>query len=731
MGTTLNIIVVKQLLRKFKQLKKLSLVLVTAFTFSGIFAVGQASAAQYSPSFKDTEIIQFVTIVGKNLKKTMIVDPNVRGKVNVRSYDLLTEEQYYQFFLNVLEVYGFSAIESDNNIIKVIRNKDAKTSAIPVIGSGSSIVGDEMVTRIVEVKNVTVRELVPLLRQLSDQAGGGNVTNYDPANVIMLTGTAATVNRLVKIIERVDKAGDQDVQIIKLKFASAGEMVRIVEAMNKSTGGKAGQPTFLIPKIVADDRSNSVIVSGEIKARERVARLINRLDSELETSGNTRVYHLKYSQAEDLVKVLQGVSKTIASETKTQGSKSNVKTETSIEAHESTNALIITAVPDMLRSLEAVIRQLDVPRAQVMIEAVIVEVYETDGVSLGVQLGNENFGYTQFTNGPATITSVAAGVEAAKTTDGDIVPAVYSSETGNLISGQYTTNDVEGDYTLLAAALGSTSGLVTGIVSGDWAAIIQAVSSNTNSNILATPSITTLDNEEAYFIVGQEIPILTGSTSSSTNSNPFQTVERQEVGIKLRVTPQVNEGSAVQLVIEQETSSVSGNTGIDISINKREIKTTVMAESGSTVVLGGLIDEDIQESVQKIPLLGDLPLVGWLFKSTSTSTRKRNLMVFLRATIIRDANVMDEISESKYNFIRADQIRKQEEGLSLMSDDKLPILPKWNDALALPPSFKEYQESIKAEKEDSSKGVLLQDDSLKNYSPIDVLQNQSEQENNH
>jgi general secretion pathway protein D len=718
MGTTLNVFVVKQLTHKFKQLKQwgvvLGLVLRTALFFGSIFAVGQASAAQYSPSFKHTEIVEFVTIVGKNLKKTMIVDPNVRGKVNVRSYDVLTEEQYYQFFLNVLEVYGFAAVEMNNNIIKIIRNKDAKTSSIPVVGSNSGIVGDEMVTRIVEVKNVTVRELVPLLRQLSDQAGGGNVTNYDPANVIMLTGTAATVNRLVKIIERVDRAGDQDVEIIKLHYASAGEMVRIIEAMNKSTGGKAGQPTFLIPKIVADDRSNSVIVSGEVKARERVIRLVKRLDSELETSGNTRVYYLKYSKAEDLVKVLDGVSKTIASEATTTKAKSRSKskTETSIEAHEPTNSLVITAQPDMLRSLEAVIRQLDVRRAQVLIEAIIVEVYETDGVSLGVQWGNENFGFTQFTNGPATISSVAAGVKAAETTKGETVPAVYSSETGNKISDEYSLNDIEGDFTLLGAALGSTSGLVAGIVTGDWAAIIQAVSTDTNSNLLATPSITTLDNEEAYFIVGQEVPIITGSTSSSNNSNPFQTVERQEIGIKLRVTPQINEGSAVQLSIEQESSSVSGNTGVDISINKREIKTTVIAESGEMIVLGGLIDEDVQESVQKVPLLGDIPIIGHLFKSTSNSVRKRNLMVFLRATIIRDASLMNEISETKYNYIRADQIRKQEAGLSLMSNKKLPILPEWNDDLALPPSFKDYQKSVQEDKlieESSSKESSLKE----------------------
>ncbi|MBA6254214.1 MAG: general secretion pathway protein D [Colwellia sp.] len=657
-------------------------------------------AAKYSPNFKGTEIDEFINIVGKNLKKTMIVDPNVRGKVTLRTQDQLTEKQYYQVFLNVLEVYGFSAVEMDNNVVKVIRNKDAKTSSIPVVGNENPGVGDEMVTRVVEVKNVTVRELTPLLRQLSDQAGGGNVVNYDPANVIMLTGTAAVVNRLVNIIERVDKAGDQDVQIIKLQYASAAEMVRIVEAMHKSDQGKSGTPTFLIPKIVADERTNSVIVSGESQARSRVAKLISRLDSELETNGNTRVYYLKYSKAEDLVKVLEGVSKSIEAENAgAQTSKqSSKKRNVSIDAHEDTNTLVITAQQDMLRSLEEVIRKLDVRRAQVLVEAIIVEVFESDGISLGVQWFSEDGGFTQFNNGPAPISAVAAAAEAAQPTPGTKGSTVTSESGATTINPNQ--DDIKGDYSLAATLLGSVSGGMFGIMKNGWGAIIQAVSNDTNSNILATPSITTLDNEEAHFLVGQEIPILTGSTAGSNNGNPFQTVERQEVGIKLTVTPQVNEGSGVQLTIEQEVSSVSGATGVDISINKREIKTVVMADSGATVVLGGLIDEDVQESEQKVPLLGDIPFIGHLFKSTTTSTRKRNLMVFIRPTIIRDGKLMNEISKEKYNYIRATEIRKQEEGLSLMSDEKMPLLPEWNDQLTLPPSFDEYMKE--SQSKDSS-----------------------------
>nr|WP_235839799.1 type II secretion system secretin GspD [Cognaticolwellia mytili] len=665
---------------------------------NGVLLSASVNAADYSPNFKGTEIAEFINIVGKNLKKTMIVDPNVRGKVNVRSYDLLTEEQYYQFFLNVLEVYGFAAVEMDNNVVKIIRNKDAKTSSIPVVGNENPGVGDEMVTRVVEVKNVTVRELTPLLRQLSDQAGGGNVVNYDPANVIMLTGTAAVVNRLVKIIERVDKAGDHDVQIIKLKYASAGEMVRIIEAMNKSSQGKsAGTPTFLIPKIVADDRTNSVIVSGEAQARERVARLVSRLDSELESNGNTRVYHLKYAKSEEMVKVLEGVSKSIESDSSgSKKSSKNSKTRNvSIDAHEDTNTLVITAQPDMLRSLEAVIRQLDIRRAQVLIEAIIVEVFEGDGVNLGVQWYHESGAMTQFTNGVAPISSIAAAAEAAQSTPGAKGSTVVNGD-------DKTTNpdqpDVKGDYSLAADVLGSVSGTLFGIVKGDWGAVLQAVSSDTNSNILSTPSITTLDNEEAYFIVGQEVPIITGSATGSSNNNPFQTVERQEIGIKLKVTPQINEGSGVQLTIEQEVSSVSGATGVDISINKREIKTTVMADDGATVILGGLIDEDVQESVQKVPLLGDIPILGHLFKSTSNTKRKRNLMVFLRPTIVRDGQLMSDLSKEKYNYIRAQEVSSREAGLELMDDEKLPILPEWNDELSLPPSFEEHMKKVEEKK---------------------------------
>lgn len=654
---------------------------------SAFFAVSSlVAAADYSPNFKDTEIDEFINIVGKNLKRTIIVDPNVRGKITVRSYDLLSEEQYYLFFLNVLQVYGYSAIEMSSGVIKVVRSKDAKTSNIPVVGE-NLLDGDEMITRVVPVYNVPVRELAPLLRQLNDTAGGGNVVGHEPSNVMLLTGRAAVVNRLVEIIERVDQAGDEEVEIVELKFASAAELVRIIDSINKSQG-KTNPSDKSAPRLVADDRTNSIIVSGDAKARQRLVNLIERMDSELESNGNTRVIFLNYAKSEDLVKVLQGVSASIQAEgqgsTKTRQTTSR---EVSIDAHQDSNALVITAEPDMMRSLEEVIRKLDVRRAQVQVEAIIVEVFEGDGTTLGVQWANEKGGGTQFTNGVVGIGSLAVGVDQAQ--DKTIVDTITTTSDGDVVVVP-TEKTQLGDLSTLASLLGGVNGFLLGGVKDGWGAVLQAVSTDTNSNILATPHLTTMDNEEAFFIVGQEVPIITGSTTGTNNTNPFQSVDRQEVGIKLKVTPQINEGDAVQLLIEQEVSSVSGATSVDVIINKREIKTSVIVDDGGTIVLGGLIDDAVQESVSKVPLLGDIPILGHLFKSTSTSISKRNLMVFIRPTIVRDGVTMNDISKQKYQYIRAEQLNRQAQGIPLMPFTDGPSLPEWDDTLSLPPSYEDY-----------------------------------------
>nr|WP_202599557.1 type II secretion system secretin GspD [Vibrio sp. V25_P4S6T154] len=644
----------------------------------GLLSSPLVMANDFSASFKGTDIQEFINIVGRNLEKTIIVDPSVRGKVDVRSYDTLNEEQYYSFFLNVLEVYGFAVVEMDNGVLKVIKSKDAKTSAIPVVGDEGKENGDSVITRVVAVRNVSVRELSPLLRQLIDNAGAGNVVHYDPANIILITGRAAVVNRLADIIKRVDQAGDKDIEVVELSNASAAEMVRIVEALNKTTDAK-NTPEFLQPKLVADDRTNSILISGDPKVRARLKRLITQLDVEMATRGNNRVIYLKNAKAEDLVDVLKGVSDNLQAE-KQSGQKtgqSSQRTEVMISAHAPTNSLIVTAPQDIMKELEDVVAQLDIRRAQVLIEALIVEMAEGDGINLGVQWGSlDNGSVIQYGNAGAPIGKVMIGLEEAK--DSVEKKPIRDSSTGEIKYYEETTK--KGDYSTLASALGAVNGAAMSLVMGDWTALISAVSSDSNSNILSSPSITVMDNEEASFIVGEEVPVLTGSSAGANNDNPFQTVERKEVGIKLKVVPQINEGDSVQLKIEQEVSNVLGANGaVDVRFAKRQLNTSVIIQDGQMLVLGGLIDERAVESESKVPLLGDIPVLGYLFKSTSTQVEKKNLMVFIKPTIIRDGMTADGITQRKYNYIRAEQLYNADRGLKLMANDNIPVLPKFGD----------------------------------------------------
>ncbi len=653
-----------------------------------------AIASDFSASFKGTDIQEFINIVGRNLEKTIIVDPSVRGKIDVRSYDVLNEEQYYSFFLNVLEVYGYAVVEMDSGVLKIIKAKDSKTSAIPVVGDRDSITGDSVVTRVVTVRNVSVRELSPLLRQLNDNAGAGNVVHYDPANIILITGRAAVVNRLAEIIKRVDQAGDKEIEVVELKNASAAEMVRIVDALNKTTDAK-NTPAFLQPKLVADERTNAILISGDPKVRSRLRKLIEQLDVEMATKGNNQVIYLKYAKAEDLVDVLKGVSDNLQSEkqTSTKGSSSQ-RNQVMISAHSDTNSLVITAQPDIMNALQDVIAQLDIRRAQVLIEALIVEMAEGDGVNLGVQWGNlETGAMIQYSNTGASIGGVMVGLEEAK--DTETTTAVYDSD-GNFQRNETTTE--KGDYSTLASALSSVNGAAMSVVMGDWTALISAVATDSNSNILSSPSITVMDNGEASFIVGEEVPVLTGSTAGSSNDNPFQTVERKEVGIKLKVVPQINEGDSVQLQIEQEVSNVLGANGaVDVRFAKRQLNTSVIVQDGQMLVLGGLIDERALESESKVPFLGDIPVLGHLFKSTSTQVEKKNLMVFIKPTIIRDGMTADGITQRKYNFIRAEQLYKSEQGLKLMDDDNIPVLPKFGAEMNHPAEIQAFIDQMEQE----------------------------------
>jgi general secretion pathway protein D len=667
-----------------------------------------ALANEYSASFKGTDIQEFINIVGRNLGKTVIVDPSVRGKIDVRSYDSLNEEQYYSFFLNVLEVYGFAVIEMDNNVLKVVKSKDAKTAAIPVLGDGEKADSDSIVTRVVALHNVSAKDLSPLLRQLIDNAGSGNVVHYDPANIILITGSYSVVERLANIVRRVDQAGDTNVDLVELKNASAAEIVRIVTALNKSEGKNS--PDILQPKLVADERTNSILISGEPNARARLERIIRQLDVEMATKGTNRVIYLKYAKATDLVNVLKGVSENIQGKSQNKNSNSVMGGQTNaianggqgagsrnsgesssdassisvssgdvmIAAHPSTNSLILSAPQDVMNAMLDVIAQLDIRRAQVLIEALIVEMSEGNGMSIGTQWGSISSGsVVQFGNASAKIGDVMVGLEEAKD---QTSTEYYYDDDG--IRQSYTATE-SGDYSTLSSALSGVDGAAVSISLGDWTALITAVESDDTTNILSSPSITVMDNGEASFIVGEEVPVITGSSSSANNDNPFQTVDRKEVGIKLKVVPQINEGNSVQLTIEQEVSNVLAASGaVDVRFSKRQLNTSVMVQDGQMLVLGGLMNEQTQESESKVPLLGDIPFLGALFRSTTSKVEKRNLMIFIKPTIISDGMSADGITQRKYNYLRAEQLLKSQDSIKLLDGQHIPVLPQFNKEAA-------------------------------------------------
>ncbi len=649
------------------QVRRKSMLLLSGSVL--LMASSLAWSAEFSASFKGTDIQEFINTVSKNLNKTVIIDPSVSGTITVRSYDMMNEEQYYQFFLSVLDVYGFTVIPMDNNVLKIIRSKDAKSTSMPLATDEQPGIGDEVVTRVVPVNNVAARDLAPLLRQLNDNAGAGSVVHYEPSNVLLMTGRAGVIKRLMTIVERVDQTGDRNVTSVPLSYASSTEVVKMVNELNKMDE-KSALPGMLTANVVADERTNSVLVRGEPNSRQRVIDMIKQLDRQQAVQGNTKVIYLKYAKATDLVEVLTGVGDSI--QTDQQNALPALRKDISIKAHEQTNSLIVNAAPDIMRDLEQVIAQLDIRRPQVLVEAIIAEVQDADGMNLGVQWANKNAGVTQFTNTGLPITTMMAGADQFRR-DGTLGTAATS-------------------------ALGSFNGIAAGFYQGNWGMLMTALSSNSKNDILATPSIVTLDNMEATFNVGQEVPVLAGSQTTS-GDNVFQTVERKTVGIKLKVKPQINEGDSVLLEIEQEVSSVadsasSSSAELGATFNTRTVNNAVLVSSGETVVVGGLLDKSTRESSSKVPLLGDIPILGYLFRSNSQETSKRNLMLFIRPSIIRDRSQYQSASASKYHSFNAEEEKQRNvsNGEGGLLDNDLLRLPEGGNAY----TFRQVQSSIVA-----------------------------------
>lgn len=656
----------------FPRMKQFVLGFLAVLVLSGF---SYAEEETYTLNFKDADIKELIKFVADTTGYTVIMDPKIRANIQVISKEPVNQQELYDLFLSVLSMNGFAAIRN-NNILRIVSDKTVRTQPVPVrSGSGKN---SEFVTQVISLDNISATKLIPVLRPLVPQEG--HMAAYADSNAIIITDSGENIEKLVSIINQLDTSTQQETEIVKLKHASAEETVRILtQVINPPKADKTAAEDRV--SLVADTRSNSILVSGTGQGRLKVLVLIAQLDTPLETVGNAKVVYLNHASAKDLAPVLSKVSQNMARlDSEAQANKrpaTNVGS--AIEADESTNSLIITAQSDVMEGLLAIIEQLDVPRAQVLVEAIIVEVTQGDMRDLGV-----DFMFADLKSG--------------------FGGSNHSGSLGGIAQGAFNDDD-EKAVTGLAGALASIPGAIWGGVDYNpkgtsFAGILTALESTGETNILSTPSLMTLDNNEAQIVVGQEVPFVTGSYtstgsgSSSNPGNPFQTISRKNVGITLKVTPHVNEGGQITLKIIQEVSGLAATeqSTVDVVTNERRIETTVNTQNGETVVLGGLIEDDIQEIVSKVPILGDMPILGRLFKKTKTTVSKKNLMVFIRPTVIRNADTLRDASKKKYDYIQNIQKLKHARGIDLFDDDHLPILPDWEKQIERAKAIQKQQD---------------------------------------
>ncbi|HEX5056046.1 MAG TPA: type II secretion system secretin GspD [Gammaproteobacteria bacterium] len=599
-------------------------------------------------NLNNADIRILINTVSKATGQNFIVDPRVKGKVTVVSAKPMTKSEIYEVFLAVLQVHGFAAVPADG-IVKIVPDATAKQSSVPMGKPGESN-SDQLVTRVLQLEHVAAGQLVPIIRPLVPQQG--HLAAYAPTNVLVITDRASNISRMVDIIRRIDRPDNDEIEIIKLENASASEMVRIIQGVMQKQQQEGGSVPGN-PLLTADERTNSILLTGDKASRLRIRTIIAQLDTPLESGGNTKVVFLKYAAAANLVAILQGVIEKSLGDQQQQPAPGQPRI--SIQADETTNSLVITAPSSAVRQLETIIRQLDIPRAQVLIEAIIAEVSTNLAEELGSQFlvdgsgdGSGPVGGSLFSESFNLNNFIARGA------------------TGGVSSNTPTIGDG------LTIALGDRS------ASTQFAFILRALKGDAATNILSTPTLLTLDNVEAEIVFGQNVPFVTGSfanTGGAGVTNPFQTIERQDVGITLKVKPQINEGNAIKLQIQQEVSNLeSSAVASDVVTNKRAIRTEVMIEDGQTIVLGGLIKDEFFDTVRKVPLLGSIPILGRLFSFTKTEKKKSNLMVFIRPVIMEAGGSADYFTSQKYSLIRARQLEAKigDRGLIKDSAAELP-----------------------------------------------------------
>ena len=641
--------------------------------------VSPALAQEYTVNLKDTDIQELIKFVADVTGSTIVVDPSVKGKIKVISSKPVTKAELYDLFLSILDVHGYTAVRT-GNVIRIIPNKDARSAPVDVPPPEDVGNNDEYVTQVIRLENISAAKLIPVLRPLVPQQA--HMAAYAPSNAIIISDIRSNINRIVEIIDRMDRSAVQRTQVIKLRYAVAEDVVQMLQTLEKQTKGDGADASDEVT-LVADKRTNSVVVTADELNAERIEELISYLDTPLEQSGNVKVIYLEYADATEVAEVLTRVMQNITRMDDEGNRKRSSGSNSTIEADEGTNALIITADADEMAALEAVIARLDIRRAQVLVEAIIVEMEITEGQELGLQW---LFADDSGAFGSNISTSTAQQQR--------------NAAIGNAILGDDNSNEDIGVRDL-AGALSQVPGttLGWGVVddSLSMSVILNALETQGNANILSTPSLLTLDNQEAYITVGQNVPFVTGSYSNTggTNNvqNPFQTIERENVGVTLKVTPQVNEGDAVVLDIVQEVSSISQQllAAADVITNERKIETKVLALDGDIVVLGGLVKDDVQDSQQGVPFLQDIPLLGRLFRNDVVSVTKSNLLVFIRPTIVRDDAGLRGATAEKYRYIRDQQAERRARGLMFLDDDNLPVLPDWESQVQQLPEAPEVE----------------------------------------
>ncbi len=654
-----------------------SATLAGTVALTGVVTPAQAQEGTFTLNLKNADIHSLIQTVSRQSGRNFVVDPRVKARVTVISSTPLNSDELYETFLSVLQVHGYAAVPS-GDLIKIVPDVNAKQGPVPAYSDGNNN-SDQLVTQVIKVENVPAAQLVPILRPLVPQQG--HLAAYASTNTLIVTDRASNIHRLIDIIDGIDRPDNDEVEVVRLGHASASEIIRIMQSLQSRGGQIDGTPGSV--RFAADERTNSILLSGDPAARTRMRGIIMNLDTPVESGGNTRVVYLRYANAADLLAILTGVSAGQAkigtggddSEGASDGASAAAPTvdangvptpqvptaslirratqtddrpNVDIQADEDTNALIITAPPDEMRSILAVVEQLDIRRAQVLVEAIIAELSTDNSSQLGVNFAVDGSG----DNRPAAYTNLGGATQAL---------------VGTIASG--------------GASLSQGLSLALGRFGSDgvnFGFLLSAIASDSNNNILSTPTLVTMDNQEAEIVVGQNVPFVTGQQLSSSNDNPFQTIERQDIGISLKVKPQINEGDNIKMEIEQEVSDVSTTavTGAtDITTNKRSIKTTVLVEDGQTLVLGGLIDDQLNDTRSKVPFLGDIPLLGSLFRYRTNNKTKRNLMVFLHPTILRDPATADFYSRSKYDDLRATQLGLFDQDESFDENNR-PNLPE-------------------------------------------------------